>query len=233
MQSIPMGAATAALFCVLTAGVADAHVSISSGPAAANKSQKITFTIGHGCENADTVAVRVEIPAAVSSVRALRSDFGKPSIERGAGNAISAVVWRKPDADVQDEDIGYYDLTIRARVGNVPFTQIYFKIHQTCRTATGVETTVSWAALPGEAGEPAPAVAVVPTRQAGWNKYVVGANVSIAAADLPTYFGDALIVWRGSAAYSANPITTALIASTAGVASLTDLAPNDEIWVKY
>ena len=92
------GAATAVLVVSITS-TADAHVSISSGPAAANKSQKIVFSVGHGCEGADTLSIRVEIPAAVTSVRALRSDFGKPSVEKDGTGAVTAVTWQKPDAD--------------------------------------------------------------------------------------------------------------------------------------
>ena len=48
-----------------------------------------------------------------------------------------------------------------------------------------------------------------------------------------TIFKDALIVWRGNAAYSANPNTVAQIKAEAGVTELTELKANDEIWVRY
>jgi len=41
------------------AGTASAHVSVSRGPAFASKSQKITFSVGHGCDGADTIGLRV------------------------------------------------------------------------------------------------------------------------------------------------------------------------------
>jgi len=231
MRSSFLRAATAATFLVLTAGVARAHVSITSGPAAASKSQKITFGVGHGCDGADTLRVRVEIPAGLSSVRALASDFGKPSIE-GTPAAVTAVVWQKPVSELQDADVGYYELTIRARVGDLAFRKIYFRVQQTCRASNGTETVVDWTALPGETGEAAPALTVVPARQAGWNKYTLA--VPIAAADLPTYFADAQIVWRGTEAYSPNTSTMSLVAGTAGVTALTgDLAAAQEIWVRY
>src|SRR5262245_22581752 len=131
------GAATAVLVVSVT-GRADAHVSISSGPAAANKSQKVTFSVGHGCEGADTLSIRVEIPAGVTSVRALRSDFGKPSVEKDGAGAITAVSWQKADADLQTEDIGYYELTIRARMPDAPFSRLVFNVDQVCRDAAGV-----------------------------------------------------------------------------------------------
>lgn len=218
---------------LLVAGTASAHVSITSGPAAANKSQKITFGVGHGCDGADTVAIRVEIPTGISSVRALASDFGKPAIE-GTAAAVTAVSWRKPVSEVQDADVGYYELTIRARVADVPFTKIYFRVSQTCRTAAGVESVVEWSALPGGTGNEAAALVVVPARQPGWNTYTLGATASVLAADLPTYFGDAQIVWRGAEAYSSNPNTATMIGSTAGVTALTtDVAAGTQLWVKY
>ena len=79
--------------------------------------------------------------------------------------------------------------------------------------------------------EPAPAVAMVPARRPGWNKFTMPAAI----ADITTssYFADALIVWKGNAAFSPSPATTDLIKSTAGVTALTALSANDEVWVKY
>jgi uncharacterized protein YcnI len=221
---------------VAVPGVARAHISIASGPGFANTTQEITFGVGHGCAGADTYRVRVEIPADVLSVRPLRSDFGKVSIEKDAAGAITAVSWQKAEADALDADIAYYKLVIRLKVPNKPFTTYFFKAHQTCRAMDGTLSTVDWSMLPtdpvvdgGGTDEPAPALVVLPARQPGWNKFVVAQPV----ADLSTIFGDAQIVWKGTAAYSANPSTATLITSTAGVTALTSLAANDEIWVKY
>jgi hypothetical protein len=52
-------------------------------------------------------------------------------------------------------------------------------------------------------------------------------------AEPSVFFGDALIVWKGAAAYSANPTTKELIAGTPGVTALTSLAVGDELWVRY
>jgi uncharacterized protein YcnI len=216
--------------------VARAHVSIASGPGFANTTQEITFGVGHGCAGADTYKVRVQIPADVLSVRPLRSDFGKVSVEKDTAGAITAVTWQKADADALDADIAYYKLVIRLKVPNKPFTTYYFPSQQTCRAMDGTLSTVAWSMLPtdpvvdgGAVDEPAPALVVLPARRPGWNKFVVAAAVS----DLSTLFGDAQIVWKGAAAYSANATTAELIGSTAGVTALTALAANDEIWVKY
>jgi uncharacterized protein YcnI len=227
------GAATAVL-ALSIANPADAHVSISSGPAAANKSQKITFGVGHGCDGADTLSIRIEIPAGVTSVRALRSDFGKPTVEKDGAGVVTGVSWQKPDSELQLEDVGYYELTIRARIPDASFTRLSFNVTQVCRDSAGVETTVEWNEPAGSGGNEAPQLTIVPSRQSGWNRYVLGATTTIPVADLPTYFADALIVWRGTAAYSSNSNTVALIQSTPGVTELAaDLVANDEIWVKY
>ena len=217
-------------------GVARAHISIASGPGFANTTQEITFGVGHGCAGADTVRVRVEIPPDVLSVRPMRSDFGKVSVEKDAAGTITAVSWQKPDEDALDADIAYYKLVIRLKVPNKPFTTTFFKAHQTCRSMDGTLSTVDWAMLPGDpvvdggaADEPAPALVVLPARQPGWNKYVVAQAVP----DVAAIFGDAQIVWKGTAAYSSNPATTELIAATPGVSALTALAAGDEIWVRY
>ncbi len=210
---------------------AEAHVDLSSGPAAAAKSQKITLAVGHGCEGSDTVRVRVDIPAGVTSVRALFSDFSKPTLIRN-GTTVTAVEWTKPDADALPADDGYYELTFRARVPDAAFTQLQLNVTQVCRSAQGVETTVVWDQPPGSTGNTAPMLTIVPAHTTGWNKIVVGR--SVAAADLPRYFGDAQIVWRGNAAFSANAATMAQIGQTQGVTALTgDLAAGDELWVRY
>ncbi|MDB4962687.1 MAG: hypothetical protein JWP01_2686 [Myxococcales bacterium] len=224
---------------VLSSSVALAHVSIASGPAAADKSSKITFSVGHGCEvgtaHYDTYKVRVEIPAGVTSVRALTSDFGKPTFTK-AGTAVTAIEWVKPVSEILPDDDGYYEITIRARVPNTPFSKIQFTVHQVCQTPNG-DVTASWDQPEGATtGNPAAQLVVVPARlnPTGWNKFTIPAGVTVPAAKLGTYFGDALIVWKGVAAYSANASTVALIAATAGTTALTtDLVAGDEVWVRY
>lgn len=210
---------------------AEAHVDISSGPAAAAKSQQITFAVGHGCEGSDTVRVRVDIPAGVTSVRPLFSDFGKPTVIRN-GTTVTAVEWTKPDGDALAADDAYYELKLRVRVPDAAFTQIQFNITQVCRSAQGVETTVAWDQPPGSTGNTAPQLTVVPAHTPGWNRIAVGR--AVAAADLPRYFGDAQIVWRGNAAFSVNAATMMQIGQTQGVTALAgDLAAGDELWVRY
>jgi len=217
---------------VLSSRAAQAHVSLASGPGAAAKTQKITFGVGHGCEGLDTVKVRVEIPAGVTSVRPLFSDFGRPTVIKN-GTTITAVEWAKADGDRLDGDDAYYEISIRARVPDAAFTQLQFNVTQTCRDAAGNPVTVPWDQGPGTTtGNPAPLLVVTPAHTPGWNQITVGRTV--AAKDLPLYFADAQIVWRGTAAYSPNAGTMTQIGQTQGVTVLSsDLAAGEEIWVRY
>ncbi|MFZ5893459.1 MAG: YcnI family protein [Myxococcota bacterium] len=222
------------VFAVLAAPkAANAHISIISGPAFANTTQEVRFGIGHGCTGADTYSVRVEIPSSVSAVRPVSGPFGKASIEKDAQLNVVAVSWQKADIDVLDADVEYYTLTMRLKVPDQPFSVLYFPTTQVCRAADGTVTSVGWVSTSGsessENDEPAPALTVLPARRPGWNKFAVPRAIS----SLDAFFSDALIVWRGKAAYSANPGTTDLIQSTSGVSVLSALSAGDQVWVKY
>jgi uncharacterized protein YcnI len=213
---------------------ASAHVGVTSGPAFADTSQVIAFGVGHGCEGSDTLSVRLEIPPEVLAVRALNGDLGPAQVELDEAGLVRAVSWEKTESSLLDADLNYYTLEIRIRVPNTPFTTLYFPARQICRTPEGEDIVVDWASTDpashdSEEVEPAPALLVLPKRWPGWNKFTLSAGVS----DLAAVFGDAQIVWRGEAAYSANPFTAELIGQTEGVTALDLLEAGDEIWVKY
>lgn len=213
---------------------AQAHIVVGSGPATANSNNEVTFTVGHGCAGADTYRVTIDIPAGVTGVRPLRSDFGALSVGKDMAGTITSVTWQKAPAEALAADIALYKLGIRMKTPDQPFSTVYFAAHQTCRAADGTMTTVDWVGTPADSAdggtiEPAPGLSIVPARLPGWNKYTVG----VVMQDLGVFFKDAQIVWQGTAAYSANPSTVALIANTPGVTPLAALKPGDEIWVKY
>ena len=231
MQRVSLAAVAAVSIVSLSA---DAHISISSGPAFANKSgQKITLGISHGCNDTDTVKVKITIPSAITSVRALYSDFGRPSVQRDANDSnpatnIRSITWTKTDTALEG-DFGFYEITFRAKVADVPFSQIQLNVQQTCEDGTVEEWDQP---ATSTTGNPAPLLKVVPSRLPGWNKVTLGTAVSV--DDLPVYFGDALIVWKGNSAFSTNANTRDMILATPGVTELTTaLAAGDEIWVKY
>ncbi len=221
---------------VFTEANAQAHVAAAAGPWFANATQELVFGIGHGCSGADTYRLKVDIPAGVTAVRPMASDFGKPTVSKDAAGAVTSVTWQKADADALDEDLAYYKLVLKVKTPDKPFTTLYFAAHQTCRAKDGTLTTVEWVGLPGDpvpdggkAAEPAAAFPLLPTRAPGWNQY----TVPVAMADLSAYFKDASIVWKGAQAYSANANTQTQIKATAGASALTALSAGDVIWVKY
>lgn len=215
---------------VSAASIAEAHVSISSGPATADTSNIVTFSVGHGCEGDDTFAIEVMIPAGVTSVRPMPSALGAITVNKDQTGAVTSVKWQKAELDDLDEDILYYEVKLRMRIPDAPFTTLYYVVNQTCRAEDGTLTVVEWSEIgEGGDGEPAAELAILPERQRGWNKFTVPAEMT----ELDAFFADALIVWKGTAAFSANPHTAEQIANTSGVTALTQLAAGDEIWVKY
>jgi len=217
----------------LTATPANAHVSVTGGIGFANQTQEITFGVGHGCAGVDTLSVRIEISAGVTSVRAIGSQLGAPKVQTDAAGLVTSVTWRKPMNELAVGDPNYYKVSIRAKLPDAPFSVIYFPTTQTCSTPEGVMSSVDWIATPtmpdAGAGEPAPSLVVLPPRTLGWNKFTLKQSV----ADLKGAFGDAQIVWRGVSAYSPSATTTELISNTSRVTPLTALAFGDTIWVRY
>jgi hypothetical protein len=211
---------------------ARAHVEVESGPAPSNATSEVVFAVGHGCDGKDTFKVVIDIPASVTSVRPMRSDFANPTVQKDQAGTITSVTWQKPVAEALDTDILFYRLSVRLKTPDQLLTTVYFTVHQTCRAADGTLSTVDWVDIPPSTatGNPAAALKLVPARMPGWNKF----TVPTAMTDLSVFFKDALIVWKGtSSAYSANPHIASLITSTSGVTALTSLNAGDEVWVKY
>src|SRR6185295_13262165 len=100
--------------------LAAAHITISTGPAIANKSgQKVTFAVNHGCtdinkKKLDTLSIQVDIPAGIdaTSVRPMPSDFAAAPVVTRDGAAVTSVLWSRDPADLQSDDLGYYEITL-------------------------------------------------------------------------------------------------------------------------
>jgi periplasmic copper chaperone A len=224
---------------MLVAVGADAHIVAETSPVFANTTTVIEFAIEHGCTGKDTVSLKADIPPGITGARAMFSDFGRPTATVDGNNNVTSFTWTKPDAELLDglggssttNDYAYYRIVLRFKTPNQPFTTLPVPFHQTCKDPSGGTATVEWTDTSSGAASPPPAIKLYPPRVAGWNKFTVPA--AMAAADLATWFGDAQIVWKGTAAFSANANTAALISSTSGVTALSALDANDEIWVKY
>lgn len=218
---------TAAALCapLLVQAPAWAHVSLA-GPGFAGKNQILTFSVGHGCEGADTVGVEIQIPKTVTSVRAVYGPLGFGDVKTDEAGLPVSVTFAK--TDIRQSDDQYYQIQLRIKVPDAPFTTLVFPVIQTCKSWEGVELQALWTAVEGEEGEPAPTLAIVPARSPGWNKL----TTPVAITDL-SVFDDAAIVWVGGAAYSSNPATKALIEAEPDVTPLTHIDAGAEIWVKY
>lgn len=219
---------------MLAASEARAHVSASASGAYANATVEANFNVGHGCEGLDTYSIKIAIPSGVTSLRVVEnSSFASVTLEKDAAGNVTSVTYTKAQSAVRAGDDAFYKLVLRFKLPDKPFTTVYFPTNQVCKSPDGATTkTTDWVATTpseGEGGpEPAPALLVLPTRTPGWNKYTAPAEIK----DL-SIFKDALIVWSGDEAYSANPNTAALIAAEDGVSKLESIAAGSELWVKY
>ncbi|MET0343201.1 MAG: DUF1775 domain-containing protein [Polyangiales bacterium] len=228
-----MTAALAMAGISFSAGLASAHVSVAPATGTAAATTELFFNVGHGCENADTLSITVDIPAGVTGVRGVPNAFGKLKVNRDAALNVVSVSWEKAVADLAATDDNFYKLGIRAKLPDAPFTTVYFAIHQVCQKPDGTKILADWVSTTPSEGEsgpkPAGSIVVLPARKAGWNKFKVPAAIE----KLETVFADAEIVWKGNAGFSTNPATVEQIKATAGASALTTLAAGDEIWVKY
>ncbi len=229
-----VAASLAACVFAIGASSADAHISISNGPAFAGARSVLNFSVGHGCEGADTVKVEVVLPPEVTSVRVEpNAALGNGMVTYDDTGAPTSVIWEK-DEPLEGDD-HYYQLTMRITTPDLPFSRLYFPAFQTCRTTDGEELSTDWAALPGapllDGGvepPPAPGLLILPQRSPGWNKYTIEEDI-----DDITMFNDAVIVWSGNAAYSSNPNFAELIGDEEDVELLETIEAGSEIWVKY
>jgi periplasmic copper chaperone A len=163
-------AAAAAVLAGLAAGDAAAHVTANPNQAPADSWFRTALRVSHGCEGTPTIAVRVQLPDGVVSVRPQMKPGWDISIKmrtldqpiEGPHGAITEVVdeiaWRSgPLPDAYFDEFG---LTMR-----LPAEQgtLYFPTVQECE-----EGIHRWIEIPsggqawGDLDEPAPFVTVGP-----------------------------------------------------------------------
>lgn len=226
----------AAMALAVSAGWANAHVSVTSGMATAGHYYQVDLAIPHGCDGADTERLVVQIPAALSGVRpvvAMDGDDSGISVEIDSSSGEVATLTYLRSQTRADDDMAY-TVSFRGKLADVPFTTLHFPTTQHC-----VGGLVSaWVGTGGhhhhggDAGDsdalPAPALFVYPQRHAGWNQYTAPDHLH----DM-SIFGDAEIVWKGNAAYSPNPAIMQLIEADEDSAVLSEIHPEETIWVKY
>ena len=138
----------AALGC-LVANMASAHVGLTvDGTASPGSTNLFGFGAGHGCGTSPTVAIRIQIPPGIESVKPVAKPGWNIDIVSNADGAVTEIHFT--GGNLPNE---WYDqFWIRARINaEVPIeTHIYFPVIQEC-----VEGVNNWIAIPVE-GQPEP-----------------------------------------------------------------------------
>ena len=144
--------AGAALIAALPSTAA-AHVAADPGRASAGANQAVVFRVGHGCGEAATTALRIEIPSEMASARPQPKPGWTLEIERQDGT-VTAVTWRGELPDDQ-----FDEFAMLFKLPDQPAT-LYFPTVQSC----GADES-QWTEIPsaGErASHPAPTLVVTP-----------------------------------------------------------------------
>ncbi|MBA4012414.1 MAG: nuclear export factor GLE1 [Phenylobacterium sp.] len=149
LRTLLIGAAA----LVALPGAAAAHVVADPGRAEAGAYQAVVFRVGHGCGDAATTALRIEIPLEMASARPRPKPGWTLEIERQDGK-VTAVTWRgELPGDQFDEFAVLFKLPDQAAT-------LYFPTVQSCGSDASQWTEIP---APGErASHPAPALVVTP-----------------------------------------------------------------------
>ena len=149
LKSLLAGAALIAALPSTAAG----HVAADPGRASAGAYQAVVFRVGHGCGEAATTALRIEVPAEMASARPQPKPGWTLEIERQDGK-VTAVTWR---GELPDDQVDEFAMLFK--LPDQPAT-LYFPTVQSC----GADES-QWTEIPsaGErASHPAPALVVTP-----------------------------------------------------------------------
>lgn len=152
--------ATTAFACFTTAA-AQAHVGVTPAEVPGGQTTLIGFGIGHGCDAAATIAVRMQIPEGVISVQPVakpgwdititRGTYATPQMngETQVTEGVTMIEWTGGNLP----NAWYDQFWIRARVATSvdPHTMMWFPVVQECEGG-GVNR---WISVPVE-GQPEP-----------------------------------------------------------------------------
>jgi predicted lipoprotein with Yx(FWY)xxD motif len=149
---VPGAAAFAAVLAAIIAPSAQAHVVVQPAQAQAGAETTLRFVVGHGCDEAPTTALRVELPPGVALVRAEAKPGWTIGVEPGGSPSVT---WRGELAPHQPEG---FEVAVRLPASP---GRIAFPAAQSC----GAET-VRWdepAAAEGQpkSRRPAPSLTLV------------------------------------------------------------------------
>jgi uncharacterized protein YcnI len=135
----------AAALMFATLGSANAHVTLETQQAKVGSTYKAVFRVGHGCEGAATLKVRVQIPEGYIAVKPMPKAGWTLEVVRGAyakaydyhgspmSEGVKEVVWS--GGSLPDE---YYDeFVVRGTLAGdfAPDSMLYFPVVQECADA--------------------------------------------------------------------------------------------------
>lgn len=151
---------------LLAPAMAEAHVSLEVGEAAAGKTYKAVLKVGHGCAGEATTAIRVKLPPELSAARPQPKAGWTLETKSGEAHAtghhhaapVREISWTGgplPD--------GWYDefVFVAAIPADAKPGSVYLPVVQQCG-----DKAARWIEAPGasgeEPGEPAPVLTLVP-----------------------------------------------------------------------
>lgn len=133
--------------------IAAAHIVADPPRATAGAYQAVVFRVGHGCGDAATTALRIEIPPQMASARPQPKPGWSLEIERQDGR-VAALTWRGHLPDDQ-----FDEFAILFKLPDEP-AALHFPTGQSCGSEQNRWTEIP---LPGErASHPAPSLIVTP-----------------------------------------------------------------------
>ncbi|MCC6982974.1 MAG: YcnI family protein [Bauldia sp.] len=156
-------AAALAAGTICLAAPAMAHIGTSPAEVHKGATFEVGFGVGHGCDGSPTIAVRLQVPDGVTSVRPVAKAGWAIEVVRD-GDEVTQVNWTGGSLD----DALYDRFTIRGQIeeGVAEESVVYFPMVQEC--AVGVHR---WISIPVEGqpepDEPAPGITVLPAEAGG------------------------------------------------------------------
>ena len=135
------------------------HVGVAPDEVTPEGSQRLAFTIGHGCDGSPTNRVTIEIPEQVTSARPQPKPGWELSVE-GADGAVSSVTWQGGTLPDGQFDEFVISVAFEGEEGQ----SVYFPVVQGCEDGEH-----RWIQIPAEGEdahelpEPAPGVLLTAT----------------------------------------------------------------------
>jgi periplasmic copper chaperone A len=176
MNRIAGGLGAAALAC-LCVGAAQAHITLETQQAAVKSTYKAVLRVGHGCEGAASLKIRVQIPDGVIAVKpmpkpdwvleTIKAPYKQPAkyFDEALSEGVREITWT---GKLLDEHYDEFIFRAYLSEGLKPDTILYFPAVQECEGGKADR----WIEIPAEGKSaddykyPAPGLQLTPARLA-------------------------------------------------------------------